>query len=97
MKGEQERRGGRNCQSAICSLQASDSRKFRGATGMKDEQERRGGRECQSAICSRRASDSRTFGAPYGRFVALELHGDEGRAGAQEHRSNALCNVDSQN
>ena len=31
MKGEQERRGGRECQSAICSCQASDSRKFRGA------------------------------------------------------------------
>ena len=32
MKGEQERRGGRECQSAICPRQASpDSRTFRGA------------------------------------------------------------------
>ena len=31
MKGEQERRGGREWQSAICPRQASDSRTFRGA------------------------------------------------------------------
>ena len=77
MKGEQERRSGRECRSAICSRQASDSRKFRGA----GHGAPRGRRASRSAGAGANVSRRSVHAKPRirGRFVALERHGDDAR------------------
>ena len=73
MKGEQERRSGRECQSEIqCSRQASDSRKFRGA----GHGAPRGRRASRSAGAGANVSRRSVHVKPRirGYFVALERH-----------------------